>query len=316
MIRRDDPEQIGFQHTHSEDKETGESVEAAAEIFRNATADRPFYAQVGFTEVHTPFEQGTYREDGVYVPPYLEDTEDVREELAAFQAEINYLDDQVGEILDALEEAGHRERTVVIFAADHGIPFSGAKTWCRRAGLETALVMDGPGSAFSERDTVKPITSSVDVFPTLGDVLDIPVPRQVQGVSFHGFLTGEVNSPPRNAAFSQFTGAGSEARGVITDRYNLVRNFGASRTVEFPVSGGTQRNESTTLEPRPYAQLYDHRDDPFELTDVAEGNEEAVKELSGRLLEWMIDVEDPILWGGITYPYHERALEDLLTTWS
>ena len=303
---------LSFDHRHQTDHDAEQTAAAAPEIFESA--DGPFYAQFGFQEVHRTYEQGQYDERGVYVPGYLQKTEEIVDDLARFQAEINYLDEQVGDVLNALEESGYREETVVLFTTEHGIPYPGAKCWCRSPGVEIATIADGPGPAFSERETVDAVFSNVDILPTLFDVLDVPIPERVEGVSFRDYLAGETDDPPREFAFTQYTAAGSEARGVIGREFNLIRNFGAGRPVEYPVdTDPTDREGSTTWEPRPYAQLYDRKADPYELDDVADEHPDVVERLSNRVRSWMVDVDDPVLRGGIRYPYNRRAVGDLLS---
>lgn len=323
----EDPATIGFRHVHADDQDAEETTAAAEALFAEATSDdAPFYAQVGFTEVHRPFEVGSYDAEGVHVPPYLADTERMREDLARFQAEINYFDERVGEVLDALESAGLREETVVILAADHGIPYPGAKWSIRRPGLETALLMDGPGSAFDERDAVDPVFSNVDLVPTLLDVLDVEVPARVEGVSFRPYLAGETDDPPREFAFAQNTEGmkrDNESRSVITEDWHLIRYFDQGRPIGYPVDVDPQRfaNHLERMEPstwhaRPFAELFDVVADPHELDDVgsAAENETTVAALSARLLRWMVAVDDPLLEGPVRLPYYERAMDDLLTT--
>jgi arylsulfatase A-like enzyme len=316
------PDRMGFQHAHAEDADAEETTAAAADLFA-AAGDDPFYAQIGFTEVHRSFDQGTDTDDGVYVPPYLEETDDTREDFAAFQASINYFDEKVGEVLDALEAEGLRGETVVVLAADHGIPHPGAKWTTRKPGIEIALLMDGPGPAF-ESDTVSAVTSGVDVVPTLLDVLDLPIPDRVEGVSFRPYLAGDAADPPRGAAFAQFTEhmkRDNESRCVITEDRHLIRYFDQGRTVDYPVAVHPQafadhvERMETTGEPRPFAQLYDVEADPSELDDLGSdpGHGEAVTELSRRLLRWMVSVDDPLLRGRVRLPYYEMAVDDLLT---
>lgn len=308
-----DPSRLEFDHRHSTEQDAKETAAAATSI-SEAADDGPFYAQFGFFEVHRPFERGTYREEGVHVPPYIEDTEGMREDFAAFQAEVNFLDERVGEILAALDANGRREDTVVVFAADHGIPYPGAKWWCRSPGVEIAMIMDGPGPTFEGHDTEESILSNVDVVPTLFDVLDLPIPDRVQGASFHDYLAGEADDPPREAAFTQY--GGSDSRGIVTDRYNLIRNFGAGRTVDYPVEAPpTSRSPDLgpSADPLPYAQLYDRVTDPHELADIAEEREDVVEDLSERLLTRMAEIDDPLVRGPIPTPYYERAMTDFLT---
>jgi arylsulfatase A-like enzyme len=311
-------DRLGFDRRHAADRDAEAVADAARPVFERFD-DGPTYAQFGFFETHRPLNREPVDEDGVHVPGYLEPTDEMRADLARFQAEVEYLDARVGDVLDALSGSGHREDTVVVFAADHGIPYPGAKWWCRSPGVDVSLLMDGPGPAFEAEGPVEAVTSNVDVLPTLLDVLDVPIHDRVAGVSFREYLTGGDAVQPREAAFTQFTSAGSEARGVVTEGYNLVRNVGAGRTVEYPVDAPpTSRGPDlgAGAETRPYAQLYDRRKDPAELDDVAAENETVVEELSARIRAWMARVDDPVFRGGVEYPYAERARRDLLTAGS
>ena len=307
-----DDDRLGFDRRHSRDRDAGETAAAAREIF--ADADGPIYAQFGFFETHRSLDREP--EDGadVFVPGYLRETEEMRADLGRFQAEIEYLDERVGELLDGLEEEGARDRTIVVFAVDHGVPYPGAKWWCRDPSVEIALLMDGPGAAFDGEAVDAPI-STVDVLPTLFDALALPVPDRVEGRSFYPYLAGEADERPRDAAFTQYTEAGKEARGVVTEEYTLIRNFGAGRTVDFPVDADpASRGPSPgpAADPLPYAQLYDRRADPYDLKDVADERPGVVSELSDRVRAWMARIDDPLLRGGVRYPYHERAMRELL----
>jgi len=316
------PERLGFQHVHSQDNDAEETTDSASDVFESVGED-PFYAQIGFTEVHRTFDQGTYTDEGVYVPPYLEETDDIRRDLAAYQASINYFDERVGEVLSALEAEQLRDDTIVVLAADHGIPYPGAKWTCRKPGIEIALLMDGPGPAF-ERENINSIISGVDIVPTLLDVLDVPASNRVEGVSFDPYLRGGTSTPPRDAAFAQFTEhmkRDNESRCVITEDNQLIWYFDQGRTIDYPIAVHPQdfadhvERMSTTGQPRPFAQVYDVESDPFELDDLHADPEyeEKISELSRRLLRWMVSVDDPLLEGRIRLPYYEMAVDTLLT---
>lgn len=305
------PDRLGFENVYAPDREPERITAAAQQVFASA-GQRPFFAQFGFSEVHRAFTHGEDDSEGVWIPPYLVETEELRTDLAAFQGEIRSLDEYVGTILESLATNDLREETIVVFAADHGIPYPGAKGWCRSPGVEIALLMDGPGSAFDQVDPVQPLCSNVDVLPTLFPALQTPIPDQVQGVSQLPYLRGDTDEPPRTAAFSQHSSA---ARGIATEAYNLVRNFSAGREIEYPVEAPpTSRGPSPGpgAPPRPFAQLFDREADPYELHDRATEEPAVVAELSEQLLGWMDRVGDPLLRGPVAEPYYERAIRDLL----
>jgi len=309
-----DADRLGFDHRHNPEKDAERTAELAGEIFADAADDQPVYAQFGFSETHRSFDREPDESDDVFVPGYLEDTDEMREDLARFQAEVEYLDEQVGALLDNLEAQGVREETVVVFAADHGIPYPGAKWWCRDPGVGIALLMDGPGPKFERGNPVETVISNVDVLPTVFDAAGVPIPDRVEGVSYRDFLSGAADEPPRDVAFTQYTSEGDESRGAVTAEYTLIRNFGAGREIDYPVATDpTSRSppQPPGSAPRPYAQLYDREADPANLDDVAEQHPTVVSDLSDRVRAWMARVDDPILRGGVRYPYARRAMRDL-----
>jgi arylsulfatase A-like enzyme len=315
-VDQSNPGRLGYETVHAGEFEAETTVGAAGSVLDDA--DDPFFLQVGFTEVHRSFDHGVHDEDGVTVPPYLEATETTRADLARFQAAVGRFDSLVGQVLDALDRSGHREDTVVVLTSDHGIPYPGAK-WClRRAGIEVPLVVAGPTGA--ERDAVGSVASLVDVVPTLLDVVGAPTPDPVEGVSFADHLAGDAPAP-REAAFAQYTEdmkRDNESRCVVTDDWHLIRYFDQGRTVDYPVdvdpvAFADHVERMPTAGTRPYAQLFDLRNDPHELDDRGGDSdaEDRVEALSGRLLSWMAAVDDPLLGGPTRLPYYEAAMRDL-----
>jgi len=153
----------------------------------HAQRDRtnPFYLQVGFFEPHRRFSDNGIQPDdslGVTVPPWLVDDDGAREEFAGYQGAIHSLDNAVGEILAALEENGLRENTVVVFTADHGMPFPRAKCSVYDPGLQTPCIMRWPAGGLTGGTVHDAIISNIDYLPTWLDLLSLPTPAAVQGV--------------------------------------------------------------------------------------------------------------------------------------
>jgi len=325
---------VGFTHIHSDTERLGydkhlspkrraaETVEATKELLASAGgADKPFFAKVGFTEVHRRFTHERYDAKGVYVPPWLKDTRQVRDDLAAYQATIKYFDERVGEILDALEASDVAAETLVIMTSDHGIPYPGAKWSARKAGLEVPLIVYQPGTVFTGGKVLGQLMSNVDVLPTLLDYLGADIPTNLQGVSFWPLIEGRTDKSPRAEAFGQYTPdmkRDNLSRCVITDRYQLIRYFDQGRAVAYPVDVHPQtfanhEQRCKTKGTRPFVQLYDLQADPGELKDIGAKpeNKAIVQDLSRRLLAWMKRVKDPLLDGPLRTPYYDRAMADL-----
>ena len=317
-------DRLGYEHVASKQRKASETVRAARQLIQNAhLADRPFFAKVGFTEVHRPFTHGTDTEKGVFVPPYLQDTEQVRADLAAFQATIKFFDQRVGEILDTLYASRIARDTLVVMTADHGIPYPGAKWSARRAGIEVPLILYQPETVFAGGKTFDALMSNIDVLPMLLDYLEADIPPAIQGVSFKSLIEGTATSGPRKEVFAQYTPdmkRDNLSRCILTDRYHLIRYFDQGRAVDYPVDVHPQEFANHHLRcktggTRPFAQLFDVINDPYELNDIGSKPENAplVKDLSRRLLSWMKDVNDPLLKGPLQTPYYDKAIDDLLT---
>jgi arylsulfatase A-like enzyme len=317
-----DPHKLGCNNVLSKDRKAGETVRAAREfLFKAGRGGRPFYLEVGFFEVHRPFTNGKDTEKGVFIPPYLKDTPEIREDLAKFQGSIRFFDKCVGEILDALKQSPAAEKTLVVFTSDHGIPYPRAK-WCLyEPGIENPLIMFQPGTALQGGNVYHQLMSNVDFLPTLLDLLGVEIPANLQGFSFKEVLEGTATKPPRQEIFAQRTSHAlrdNTSRAIRTERYKLIRYFEPGRVVEFPIDAVPQRVAEHTERPkrkpgqRPVVQLFDIKDDPHESNNLAAMPEyvEMVRDLSNRLWQWMEQLDDPILKGPLVTPYYKQAVQD------
>ena len=108
-----------------------------------------------------------------------------REAIAAHYATATFVDDQVGRVLDALEESGAADNTVVVVWSDHGFQLGEHFRW-RKGDLfdhsaMVALLMKVPGVTMPGTMCKRP-TESIDIFPTLCDVCGIPIPEKLEGI--------------------------------------------------------------------------------------------------------------------------------------
>ncbi len=117
---------------------------------------------------------------------------------AAYYAMIKLIDDQVGRILDALEESGQRENTVVIFMSDHGETLGDhglIQKGCRfyEGLVHVPLVFSWPGH-FASGLVSNALVELTDIAPTLLELAGRPLPEGMQGLSLLPILRGE--APP------------------------------------------------------------------------------------------------------------------------
>ena len=267
-----------------------------------AAGDRPFFLAVGFYKPHLPFNApkrywDLYERDkvplarnpnaptgaprcamhtfgelrsyqGVPKKGPVSDAQ-ARELVHAYYACVSFVDAQIGKLLGQLESLGLRDDTVVIVWGDHGWHLGDHGLWCKHTNFESAarvpMILRVPG-ARSAGSTCDALTEFVDIYPTLCELAGLPLPSHVEGTS----LAPLVQDPRRAwkpAAFSQYPrGGGLMGYSMRTPQY---------RYTEWIRRGGKVEA----------MELYDHRTDPHENTNLAVLAEHAgaLKRLSSQL---------------------------------
>lgn len=202
-------------------------------------AGRPFFLAVGFFKPHLPFcapkkywdlyDHSVFRLDneiqGVSGAPgeayhshrelggYVDMPED--EQLTAEQTQtlrhgyyacISYVDTQVGKLLDALDNLGESEDTIVILWGDHGYAIGEANRWCKGTNFEldtrVPLIMRSPGMG-SPGAATDALVEMVDLYPTLTDLAGLETPWQLDGTSLRKILQNP-DTPGKEWVRSQF----------------------------------------------------------------------------------------------------------------
>jgi arylsulfatase A-like enzyme len=305
-----DPRRLGYQHLHLHEG-SGAARTAAQEVVKFLRADKrePFFAVVGTQEPHRPYSRPGYPADDpaqVQPLPYLPDRPGIREDLAGLNGLISIVDDAVGPIVAALEGTGLAKNTLFIFTTDHGIAMPRAKGTCYDPGLETALIMRWPGR-FASNLRRPELLSNVDLLPTLLELAGGDSPESLDGRSFLPLLTGAPYTP-RDHIFVEMTWHDkyNPMRGVRTDSYKYIRNFGDRPLVFLPLDiylgrAGEEMRAEFHGSSRPEEELYDLDDDPLEQRNLADdpGHREVVADLRQRVQEWMEETRDPLLAGPV-----------------
>jgi arylsulfatase A-like enzyme len=284
---------------------------AAAFLKNRADNQQPFYLEIGFQQTHRAFPREAPDDDARYcLPPApLPDTPEIREDMAHFKASARHLDESIGRILDALDEAGLADNTLFICTTDHGIPFPGMKSTLTDHGLGVMLIVRGP-EYFRGGKVCDALVSQVDLFPTICEIAQIEKPAWLQGRSLLPLMRGEVEEI-NDAIFAELTFHCSydAQRCVRTKRWKYIRRFDGRETpAVINVDGSPSktfwikqgwRNQCVTEE-----QLYDLIFDPNESCNLAEQLHYAgvLLELRTRLDQWMKETNDPLSNGAILPP--------------
>ncbi len=294
-------ERLGFEEYRC--RESGESqypfmFQPAPEVARDFAAfleeredSRPFYAQVGFNESHTPFWFGGAvpdREQGVQIPAYLVGDEDAERHIAGLQGALKQADDGVGLLVEALETQGLLEHTLIIFCTDHGIESQRDKWTLYDAGLETALILRGPGLPAGQR--LNSLFSQVDLLPSMMGLCGLEFPNDLDGCDRSPELQSESPLPgPEEIYGIYYNGA---CRCVRSSSHKLIWNLGPEPYVTSPP---VPLNGSGAKTARPVWELYDLATDPDEFNNLAGQADlaEVERDLKSKLRDWLQRMDDP-----------------------
>jgi N-sulfoglucosamine sulfohydrolase len=279
------------------------------DVLRSAPRDQPFFLSVGFFETHREFFRPAEGEERyVLPPPNIPDTPETRADMAALNASARSLDAGIGAILDELDALGLAEDTLVICTTDHGMAFPGAKTTLTDRGIGVFLILRGPGG-FTGGQVSDALVSQIDLFPTVCELLEIPRPHWLQGVSMLPLTRGATAVREEVFAEGTYHAAYEPQRAIRTGRWKYIRRFDDRET---PVRPNTDDSPGKELwmrhgwaeRPVEMERLHDLLFDPAESLNVVGDPElgEVVAELSERLEEWMRDTGDPLLDGPVPPP--------------
>ena len=137
-----------------------------------------------------------------------EDEVGLREMRAQYYGMISDVDHQLGRVWNALRESGQWDNTIVIVTADHGEQLGDHGMVQKMGWFEESfhipLIVRDPRSSRTGGEVVEAFTEAVDVFPTLCELIGVPVPRQCDGRSLRPFLEGETPDEWRDAVYWEF----------------------------------------------------------------------------------------------------------------
>lgn len=275
-----------------------EFADAAIRFLRNER-NRPFFLHVNFTAPHDPLffptgYENRYDPQDIPLPPnfaprhpfdhgnfegrdevlfhWPRTSKETRKGLAVYYSVISHLDEQVGRILQALEDLGQLDNTLIIYSSDHGLAMGShglrGKQNMYEHSVGVPLIFRGPGIDPNRRTAAQCYLR--DLFPTVCEIAGIAIPETVQGKSLKPVLDGTQDAV-YDAVFAHFR-----------DSQRMIR------TVEWKYVVYPQVDRE---------QLFHLTDDPFELHNLADDPQHAAvkDELRSRLTRWRRERSDPTL---------------------
>ena len=203
---------------------------------------------------------------------------------------VHSLDQEVGRVLDYLEEKGLLDNTLVVYTSDQGF-YMGEHGWFDKRfmyeeSLSTPLVMRLP-KGYERRGDIDEMVQNIDYAPTFLELAGAPIPDDIQGVSLLPLLKGKAATKEdkaaiknwRNAIYYHYYEYPAEHNvrrhyGIRTDRYKLIHFYG---------------HDVNTWE------LFDLKNDPHEMHNLygQPGMEKLQQQLHHKLEELQIQYDDP-----------------------
>lgn len=140
-----------------------------------------------------------------------------------YYASTSYVDAQIGKIVDKLKQKKLDKNTIIVIWGDHGWHLGDHSLWNKHSNFEQAtrspLIIYDP--RIDKGYSVNSPTEFVDVFPTLSDLVNIDVPKNLDGISLKSFINGEKNTK-KIYAVSQYPRGKKTGYSFRTDRYRYT----------------------------------------------------------------------------------------------
>lgn len=274
----------GFDYgmTHGDPKRGGRHGDFGLTIARKGLDTINSYVDLALKE-NKPFFlwYAPYLPHRPHTPPqrlldkYLKKTDS--EHLAKYWAMCEWFDETCGQLFDMFEEKGLTENTLFIYVCDNGWrqnpDKSGYMPDSKRApydmGIRTPIMYKWKGKITPKMDD-KTITSSIDMVPTVLDILEIKKPVNLPGVN----VLDENALNERKGVFGE----------VYAHDFDTIENSMYYYMAIFPpykiiVPDSVRKKDEVV-------QLFNIEKDPFEKNNIAESNPEIVKDLQQKIKEF------------------------------
>lgn len=183
-----------------------------------------------------------------------------------YLATISFLDDQIGRLLDGLDNSPRKDNTVIVLWSDHGWHLGEKQHWRKftlwEEATRTVFAISAPGATKPDTRCLAPV-DYMSVYPTVCDLAGLPIPEHVKGPS----LVPLLKDPQAAWDHVALTTHGRGNHGIRDSRYRYIR-----------YENGDE-------------ELYDHERDPMEYDNLA--NDSKTAEVKDRLSKYLPESEAP-----------------------
>lgn len=198
----------------------------------------------------------------------------------AYDAEISYMDAEVGRLLDSLDDLGLDERTLVVFTSDHGESlgehscFFEHGFYIYEASSKIPLIVSSPEMSEANRGRrIREPVDLLDIYPTVLNWLGLETPKDLPGKSLLSVFAGET-PPADRISYIERNAHAFNMRSVRSSDWKLIYNFQVPSNWPIPA-------------PR---ELYHLKTDPHETKNLYASKRKEVQairdEFDRLLLDW------------------------------
>jgi len=286
---------------------------------------QPFFAQLSISVTHRgahwknlPHQlKNPVDPAKVKLPPYYPDHPVAREDWATYLDSIQVMDGYVGRILKRLDDENLADNTVVIFIGDHGRCHVRGKQWLYDGGIHIPLIVRWPGR-LAAGQVCDDLVSAIDISATILKIAGVDPPKYMEGKVF---LEPEANGNWKTVNQHEYVIAARDRCDETVDRircvrdkqYKYIRNFMPERPYtqgneykeqsypmlnlmkELHTQGKLTPVQALFMAPRkPDEELYDIRNDPYEINNLAASPEhrQSLEKMRAILERWIEETGD------------------------
>lgn len=255
-VREDQNPKVVIRHMDGE--RTADKTTTAAIGWLRRRSPKPFFMWVHYYDPHSTYNPPL---------PFREKYKD-----NPYDGEIAFMDSQIGRLLNEFKRQGILEKTLIVFASDHGEGLgehkeSGHAVFVYDTTLKVPLIFIAP-KLFPKNKVIRGQARLADVAPTILDLLNVRKPKTFQGKSLASYIKGK----------KEFDGLDAYSESLYANNHYKWSPLLAYRTREWKYIRSSK------------PELYHITEDPNELVNLADARPDIADNLDLRLKEFLLEV--------------------------
>ncbi|AWW32879.1 sulfatase [Echinicola strongylocentroti] len=282
---------VNFKHTPTGEWDGTEDFGLFDNLDTIRSSEQPFFAQIQLKATHRGDWWDDVRErssdpvdpEKVELPPYMADDPVIRLDWAKYLDQMEYIDNEVGMIMEELEQKGLADNTIIIFIGDNGRCNIRGKGYLFEAGVHIPLIIYDPRKKGQKVN--HQLVSATDITATVLEYAGANLPEYLTGTPIFKEGSGRSQVYSSRDLWDEVM---EKSRAVTTDRWKYIRHD----KPELPYEVGQAYLEfyrpavhvmrrlydHDSLSPsqayffgdaKPTEELYDLKNDPLELNNLA-----------------------------------------------